>query len=73
MENKFTAHSREVVNEFIQNIVFVDDRAYSAEKVAQDFNTSKVLSIFANEGKLCSVYSINNRWQRQFFQGPEQG
>lgn len=57
MENKFISHSKEVVNEFIQNIVFVDDRAYSEEKVAQDFDTSKVLSIFANEGKLCSVYT----------------
>lgn len=57
MENKFTAHSREVVNDFIQNIIFIDDRAYSNEKVAQDFNTLEVLSIFANEGKLCAVYT----------------
>lgn len=57
METNFTAYSKEVVNDFIQNIVFVDDRAYSEENVAQDFNTSKVLSIFANEGKICSVYT----------------
>lgn len=57
MENKFTPHSIEVVNDFIQSIVFVDDRAYSTEKVAQDFDTAKVLSIFANEGKLCTVYT----------------
>ena len=57
MENEFTAHSKAVVNDFIQNIVFVDDRAYSNDNVAQDFNTAKVLSIFANEGKLCAVYT----------------
>lgn len=59
MENKFTKHSKEVVNDFIQNIVFIDDRAYSSEKVAMDFDASKVLSIFANEGKLCAIYTPN--------------
>lgn len=59
MENKFTNHSKKVVNDFIQNIVFIDDRAYSSEKVAMDFDASKVLSIFANEGKLCAIYTPN--------------
>lgn len=59
MGNKFTTHSKEVVNDFIQNIVFVDDRAYSTEKVALDFDAPKVLSIFANEGKLCAIYTPN--------------
>lgn len=59
MENKFTNHSKKVVNDFIQNIVFIDDRAYSLEKVAMDFDASKVLSIFANEGKLCAIYTPN--------------
>jgi len=57
MDNKFSDHSRKVVNDFIQNVVFVDDRAYSTEKVAQDLDASKVLSIFAKEGKLCTIYT----------------
>lgn len=57
MAKIFISHSKEVVDDFIQNIVFVDDRAYSKGEVAQDFDAAKVMSIFASKGKLCAIYT----------------
>jgi len=57
MDKDFLNHSKEIANNFIQNVVFVDDRAYLTEKAAQDFDAPKVMETFANEGKLCAIYT----------------
>lgn len=57
MAKKFIDISKEVADEFIQNIVFVDDRAYSYAQSVQDFDATSVMSIFASKGKLCAIYT----------------
>ena len=60
MENNFTTHPKEVVNDFIQSVVFVDDKAYSEETGVQDFDAAKALSVFAKAGKLCAIHTPSN-------------
>lgn len=57
MAQTFEDISKEVVNRFLQNILFIDDKAYLSENKANDFDASKISMVFAKEGKLCTVYA----------------
>lgn len=59
MSNPFFEKSREIANDFLQSIVFIDDKAYSGvtpEDPNHDFDAQKVSMAFANEKKVCGVY-----------------
>lgn len=59
MSNPFFEKSREIANNFLQSIVFIDDKAYSgitAEDPNHDFDAQKVSMAFAKEKKVCGVY-----------------
>lgn len=55
----FFEKSKEIANDFIQSIVFLDDKAYrnsDNENTAHDFDALKISKIFAKENKICAVY-----------------
>ena len=59
MSNPFFEKSKEIANNFLQSIVFIDDKAYSgitAEDPNHDFDAQKVSMAFAKEKKICGVY-----------------
>lgn len=65
MSNVFFNKSKTIANDFIQSIVFIDDRAYSHEnQIGQaDVNNldgPAISNIFAKEKKICAVYEPKN-------------
>lgn len=55
--NTFTELSENVTNNFIQNIIFIDDKAYNNGPVDQhEFDAQEVTKIFSKKGKICAVY-----------------
>ncbi|EMB9644434.1 response regulator receiver domain [Enterobacter cloacae] len=55
--NTFNELSEAVTNNFIQNIIFIDDKAYSNGPVDQhEFDAQEVTKIFSKKGKICAVY-----------------
>lgn len=59
MSNTFFEKSKEIANDFIQSIVFLDDKAYkdaNKENPAHDFNALEISKVFAKEKKICAVY-----------------
>ncbi|WP_196771908.1 response regulator receiver domain [Flavobacterium columnare] len=59
MSNPFFEKSREIANNFLQSIVFIDDKAYSGvteDDPNHDFDAQKVSMAFAKEKKVCGVY-----------------
>lgn len=59
MAQTFEDITRDVVDRFIQNILFVDDNAYPSKdrQKANAFDASKISSVFAQKGKLCTVFA----------------
>ena len=57
MAQSFEDITRDVVNRFLQNILFVDDNAYRDDGEKNTFDAQKVSSVFAQRGKLCTVYA----------------
>ena len=57
MAQTFEDITKEVVNRFLQNILFIDDKAYLSENKANDFDACKISTVFAKEGKLCTVFA----------------
>jgi hypothetical protein len=59
MTNTFFEKSKEIANDFIQSIVFLDDKAYrdsNNEDTDHDFDALKISQAFAKEKKICAVY-----------------
>ncbi|TDD94552.1 response regulator receiver domain [Flavobacterium cellulosilyticum] len=59
MSNPFFEKSKEIANNFLQSIVFIDDKAYSGvteDDPNHDFDAQKVSMAFATEKKICGVY-----------------
>lgn len=65
METPFFLKSKEVANDFLQSIVFLDDKAYNAkisidgskQNVNQnEFDTFEISKAFAKEKKICAAY-----------------
>lgn len=65
MSNSFSTVSREIVDSFVHDVLFIDERAYrkdeSEENPAQDFNLASVSKSFAEKGKLCSFYAPSTK------------
>jgi len=57
MAQTFNDITRDVVNRFLQNILFVDDKAYQTDEGKNAFNAQEISSVFAQNGKLCTVYA----------------
>lgn len=55
--NTFANLSETVTNNFIQNIIFIDDKAYNNGPADQhEFDAQEVTKIFSKKGKICAVY-----------------
>lgn len=65
MSNSFSTVSREIVDSFVHDVLFIDERAYKKEKSeenpAQDFDLASVSKSFAEKGKLCSFYAPSTK------------
>lgn len=46
-----------VVDRFIQNVLFVDDKAYQKENKENAFDAEEISKLFAKAGKMCTVYA----------------
>lgn len=65
MDNAFFEVSKEIANDYLQSIVFLDDRAlakdsgeHSGQNLSQhSFDILEVSSVFAKEKKICAVYN----------------
>jgi len=59
MAQTFNEITRNIVDRFLQNILFVDDNAYPTEdkQKVNAFDASKISSVFAQKGKLCTVFA----------------
>lgn len=58
MAHTFEDITKDVVNRFLQNILFVDDNAYSTDKNEKNaFDASQISSVFAKHGKLCTIFA----------------
>lgn len=61
MSSAFFNKSKAIANDFIQNIVFLDDQAYLKQdknelNIVNDLNAYEISKIFAKEKKICAVY-----------------
>lgn len=57
MAQTFNDITKGVVNRFLQNILFVDDKAYQPDNKENAFDANQITNIFAKKGKLCTVYA----------------
>lgn len=57
MADRFIEQSKEIANNFIQNIVFIDDNAYKNEITNNAFSALDVSNVFAQSGKICAIYA----------------
>lgn len=57
MADRFIEQSKEIANNFIQNIVFIDDKAYKNDMTNNVFSALDVSNVFAQSGKICAVYA----------------
>jgi hypothetical protein len=59
MSDTFFDKSKEIANEYIQSIVFLDDKAYkdaNKDNPAHDLDILKISQAFAKENKICATY-----------------
>ena len=57
MADIFLEQSKIIANNFIQNIVFIDDKAYKSDSTNNSFDTSSISKIFAKADKICAIYA----------------
>ena len=57
MADIFLEQSKKIANNFIQNIVFIDDKAYKSDDSKNSFETLNISKIFAEAGKICAIYA----------------
>ncbi len=65
MSNTFFEKSKEIANDFLQSIVFLDDRAFADNSDVESnpetkhnaFNIIKISKAFAKQQKVCAVYN----------------
>lgn len=57
MADRFIEQSKEIANNFIQNIVFIDDKAYKNDITNNAFSAFEVSNVFAQTGKICAIYA----------------
>ena len=51
MADRFIEQSKEIANNFIQNILFIDDKAYKEDSTNNAFSALDVSNAFAKTGK----------------------
>lgn len=56
MAQTFEDITRDVVDRYLQNILFIDDNAYSNKK-ENAFDANEISSVFAQKGKLYTIYA----------------
>ena len=57
MSSPFFEKSKEIANDFIQSIVFIDDKAFKVEeRNPHEFNAQQITQTFAKSEKICAVY-----------------
>ena len=57
MNSPFFETSKKIANQFLQNIVFIDDNAFSQiDKPNLYFDALKISQVFAESQKICAVY-----------------
>jgi len=59
MTDDFQSLSNKVANDFIQSVVFIDDKAYKkpdTDDPLHDFDVESILRTFAQDKKICSVF-----------------
>ncbi|WP_299222594.1 response regulator receiver domain [uncultured Aquimarina sp.] len=57
MSNTFFEKSKEIANDFLQSIVFIDDKAYLyEERNDHELNAQQITQVFARSEKICAVY-----------------
>ena len=57
MAQTFNEITRVVVDRFLHNILFIDDKAYQKENKENAFDAEKVSTLFSKVGKLCTIYA----------------
>ena len=64
MDDSFFSKSREIANDYIQSVVFLDDRTYNKNTNYQtdvhDLDPDYLSSVFAKEQKVCAFYNPRN-------------
>ena len=61
MTHTFNEITRNIVDHFLQNILFIDDNAYPTKdhQKVNVFDASEISSVFAQKGKLCTIFAPN--------------
>ena len=62
MSDTFFDKSKAIANDFIQSVVFLDDKAYKGkdnENPNHDFDALKITQAFAKENKICAVSFVH--------------
>ena len=61
MTRTFKSLTKEIVDRFLHSILFVDDRAYQSDGIGKNsFNAGQISNIFAQRGKLCTIFAPTN-------------
>lgn len=61
MKKTFKEITGEIVNRFLQNILFIDDKAYKLEEEDNSFDAKQISSTFANKGKFCTIFAPSSK------------
>lgn len=57
MNTAFFDKSKEIANEFLQSIVFLDDKAFQSDSSQHAFDAFEISKVFAHEKKVCGIYN----------------
>ncbi|MDP2414295.1 response regulator receiver domain [Daejeonella sp.] len=62
MNSQFFNFSKRVANDFLQSIVFIDDKAFEKDEgnSNHDFDAYSITQSFAKNEKICAVYNPKN-------------
>lgn len=60
MAQTFKDITKDVVNRFLQNILFIDDKAYQLDNKKNSFDAYQVSSAFAKNGKLSTIFALSS-------------
>jgi hypothetical protein len=65
--NEFFVKSKEIANDFLQSIVFLDDKAFDDDQGKNAFDPSEISKAFAKEKKICAVYNSKTEADIEYF------
>lgn len=57
MAQTFEEITKGVVSRFLQNILFIDDKAFQSDNKENEFDAGQISSAFAKNGKLCTIFA----------------